>query len=178
MPKAEHKSLQQEDERLLIEAAQRDRSRFGELFEVHARRVYAYVARRVSSREQAEDITSDVFHSALKNLDRYEYRGVPFSAWLFRIAEHAIAQHGRESAREAGVPLETEPIADADAEKRAVLFQLVGSLPDDQRRVVELRYAGQKSLREIADDLQRTEAAVKQLHYRAIQSLRKHMEGR
>ena len=178
MAKAEQNAVRLDDERLLIEAAQRDRSQFGELFELHARRVYAFVARRVRSREEAEDITSEVFHLALKSLERYEYRGVPFSAWLFRIAEHAIAQRGRSMAKEAGVPLEFEPVADADAERRAVLFQLVGTLPDDQRRVIELRYASEKSVREIAEELKRSEAAVKQLHYRAIQNLRKHMEGR
>ncbi len=178
MAKAETNAMTQDDERLLIEAAQRDPARFSELFELHARRVYAYVARRVRSREEAEDITSEVFHLALKNLGRYEYRGVPFSAWLFRIAENTIAHRGRMSAREASVPLNTEPMTDADAERRAILFQMVGTLPEDQRRVVEMRYAEQKTLREIADELRRTEAAVKQLHYRAIQSLRKQMEGR
>jgi RNA polymerase sigma-70 factor, ECF subfamily len=178
MAKAEQNTMQQDEERRLIEAAKHHPAKFSDLFDLHARRIYAYVARRVRSREEAEDITSEVFHLALKNLPRYEYRGVPFSAWLYRIAEHAIAQCGRESAKEAGVPLDTEPISDADAERRAILFQLVGTLPDDQRRVVELRYAEQKSVREIADELHRTEAAVKQLHYRAIQRLRKHMEGR
>jgi len=178
MAKAEQNPVRGDDERLLIEAAQRDRARFGDLFELNVRRVYAFVVRRVRSREEAEDITSEVFHLALKNLGRYEYRGIPFSAWLFRIAEHAIAQRGRNAAKEAGVPLEAEPITDADAERRAMLFQLVGTLPDDQRRVIEFRYASEKSMREIADELKRSEAAVKQLHYRAIQNLRKQMEGR
>jgi RNA polymerase sigma-70 factor, ECF subfamily len=166
------------DEQQLIEAAQRDPSRFGELFERHANRVYAFVAVRVRRREEAEDITSEVFHQALRNLKTYEYRGIPFSAWLFRIAANAIAQRGRDAAKESGSPIEREPVTDADAERRAVVFDLVSSLPQDQQRVIALRYTQQKSLREIADELQRSEAAVKQLHYRAIENLRKHMEGR
>ncbi len=166
------------DEQSLIEAAQRDPARFGELFERHARRVYAFVAVRVRNRAEAEDVTSEVFHLALKNLKQFEYRGIPFSAWLFRIAANALAQRGRELARESGIPVEGEPFVDADAERRAMLFQLVSTLPEDQQRVIAMRYTEQKSLREIADELQRSEPAVKQLHYRAIQNLREQMEGR
>lgn len=168
----------QTSEQQLIEAAQHDPARFGELFKLHARRVYAFIAVRVNHRDQAEDLTSEVFHLALKNLKQYEYRGFPFSSWLFRIATNVIAQHGRNAAREWGTPLEGEPIIDADAERRAMMFQLVGTLPEDQQRVIALRYAEQKSVREIADEMQRSEPAVKQLHYRAIENLRKHMEGR
>src|SRR5438874_7284382 len=74
------------DERLLIEAAQHDPSRFAELYENNFERVYAYVVRRVHSREEAEDITAEVFHQALLNIGRFEWRGVPFAAWLLRIA--------------------------------------------------------------------------------------------
>jgi RNA polymerase sigma-70 factor (ECF subfamily) len=166
------------DEQQMIEAAQRDPARFAELFELHARRVYAFVAVRVRRRDEAEDITSEVFHHALKSLKDYEYRGFPFSAWLFRIASNAIAQHGREAARESGTPIEREPIIDSDAERRAMLFQLVSTLPEDQQRVIALRYAEQKTLGEIAGEMRRSESAVKQLHYRAIQNLRQQMEGR
>ena len=80
----------EEAERLLIEAAQRDRSRFAELYEDNFERVYAFIARRVRDRDEAEDLTSEVFHQALANLARFEWRGVPFAAWLFRIAANAI----------------------------------------------------------------------------------------
>ena len=169
-----------DDERLLIEAAQRDPRRFAELFQLHANRVYAFIARRVRDRGDVEDLTSEVFHQALRNLKRYEYRGVPFSAWLFKIAANAIAQWGRDHARANEAPLEDapEPITDEDAERRAVLFDLVRTLPADQQTVVRLRYAEQKSMREIADAMNRSEAAVKQLHYRALENLRQQMEGR
>lgn len=167
-----------DDEQHLIEAAQKDPSRFGDLFERYARRVYAFVATRVRNRHEAEDVTSEVFHQALRNLKQYEYRGIPFSAWLFRIAANALAQRGRELAREQGTPDQSEPISEPETERRAMLFQLVGTLPEDQQRVIALRYTEQKSLREIAEEMQRSEPAVKQLHYRAIENLRKQMEGR
>ena len=79
------------DERLLIEAAQRDPSRFGELYESHVNRVYAYIVRRVRDRSAAEDLTSEVFHHALANLHKYEWRGIAFAAWLYRIAANTIS---------------------------------------------------------------------------------------
>lgn len=142
--------------------------------------MYAFIARRVRERGDVEDLTSEVFHHALKNLKRYEYRGVPFSAWLFKIASNAIAQYGRDTTRANEGPLEEapEPVTDEDAERRAVIFDLLKTLPPDQQKVIRLRYAEQKTLREIAAEMDRSEAAVKQLHYRALENLRQHMEGR
>src|SRR6185295_19075563 len=79
-----------DDEQRLVEAAQRDPSHFAELYERHFERVYAYVVRRVRDRDEAEDLTSEVFHQALAHLGRFEWRGLPFAAWLFRIAANAI----------------------------------------------------------------------------------------
>ena len=81
--RAAAKAAQSEaDDRLLVEAAQKDPSRFGDLYEVNFARVYAFVASRVHDRDAAQDLTSDVFHKALANLSRFEWRGVPFAAWL------------------------------------------------------------------------------------------------
>ena len=80
-----------EQEKLLIEAAQQDPRRFAELYEANFERVYAFIVRRVPNRTQAEDLTSEVFHHALANLSRFEWRGVPFAVWLYRIAANAIA---------------------------------------------------------------------------------------
>src|SRR5882762_12028144 len=78
------------DERALVEAAQRDPAEFEVLYELHFERVYAFVASRVRDRATAEDVTSEVFHKGLSNLPSYEWRGVPFAAWLLRIAANAI----------------------------------------------------------------------------------------
>ena len=90
------------DDRLRIEAAQRDPARFGELYEENFYRVYAYVARRVEHRHEAEDLTADVFREALAGLGKFEWRGVPFAAWLLGIASRTIADHFKRLGREAG----------------------------------------------------------------------------
>jgi len=174
------KALSQEaDERLLIEAAKRDPAQFAELYTRNFHVVYAYVARRAASREEAEDLTSEVFHQALANLRRFEWRGAPFAAWLIRIASNAIADRWRSRSRENADPLTDEPADESMSgiERRATLFRLVDGLPSDQRRVIVMRFAEQKSIREIAQQLQRSEGAVKQLQFRALEKLRESMEG-
>jgi RNA polymerase sigma-70 factor, ECF subfamily len=170
---------QEVDERLLVEAAQRDPRRFAELYELHFRRVYAYVAARVGRREEAEDVTSEVFHQALAGLQNYQWRGVPFSAWLIRIAANAITDRWRRASHESGdaVPEDIEDTSAEDIEQRAALSQLVGELPGDQRRIVILRFVEQKSIKEIAQEIRRTEGAIKQLQFRALKKLRAQMEG-
>lgn len=163
----------------MIEAAQQDPSCFAQLYENNFERVYAFIARRVHDRDQVEDLTADVFHSALKNLSRFEWRGAPFAAWLFRIAANAIADRGKRAAQLEVIKSrelhESDPSSDADlvdVEHRARLFKLVEKLPDDQRRVITMRFAQQKSIAEIARDIGRSEGAIKQLQFRGLQSLR------
>jgi RNA polymerase sigma-70 factor (ECF subfamily) len=163
-------------ERLLIEAAQHDPSRFAELYENNFHRVYAFVARRVNDRDEAQDVTAEVFHQALKNLGRFQWRGVPFAAWLLRIAANALADRWQRASR--GVEVQAEDQAEsptgntAEVERRAILFQLVDRLPEDQRLVIVRRFVDQKSIREIAQELARSEGAVKQLQFRALETLR------
>jgi RNA polymerase sigma-70 factor (ECF subfamily) len=166
-------------ERSLIEAAQRDPACFAQLYENNFERVYAFIARRVHDRDQAQDLTADVFHSALQNLGRFEWRGAPFAAWLFRIAANALADRGKRAARLEAINLREihEPdtsggVDMAEVEHRARLFKLVEKLPADQRRVITLRFAHQKSIAEIATDIGRSEGAVKQLQFRGLQGLR------
>lgn len=166
-------------ERRLIEAAQSDPSRFAELYQSNFHRVYAFVARRVSSRDEAQDITAEVFHQALRNLRQFQWRGVPFAAWLLRIAANTLADRWQRSSRGVEVPAEEVQIeqqpATADAnevERRAMLFELVDRLPADQRLVILRRFVEQKSIREIAQELGRSEGAVKQLQFRALEALR------
>jgi RNA polymerase sigma-70 factor (ECF subfamily) len=164
------------DERLLIEAAQQDPGRFGELYENNFDRVYAFIARRVHDRHEAEDLTAEVFHLALANLGRFEWRGVPFAAWLLRIAASKIADRWQRIAREQELPADEseleEPGAEQAIERRALLFKLVDALPADQRQVLVRRFVDQRSIREIAHELGRSEGAIKQLQFRAVQTLR------
>jgi RNA polymerase sigma-70 factor (ECF subfamily) len=166
------------DERQLIEAAQQDPSRFAELYEMNFDRVYAYVLHRVRDRDLAEDLTAEVFHHALANLARFEWRGAPFAAWLIRIAANAIADRFQSAAVRHEIATDTLEDTGADVrannevERRAMLFKLVDSLPEDQRLVVVRRFVDQRSVREIAEELGRSEGAVKQLQFRALQALR------
>jgi RNA polymerase sigma-70 factor (ECF subfamily) len=164
-----------DDERLLIEAAQADPARFVELYDRHVDRVYAYVSRRGGSRVVAEDVTSEVFEQALANLPKFEWRGVPFVAWLFRIAANALADHWKREGRASHelppeIPDEREH---QDHDRRLSLFQLVDRLPDAQRQVIQMRFVEERSIREVAAALDRSEGAVKQLQLRAIDNLRK-----
>jgi RNA polymerase sigma-70 factor, ECF subfamily len=173
----------QQEEQLLIEAAQQDPSRFAELYELHFERVYAYIARRVRERSAAEELTSQVFHQALANLGKFKWRGAPFAAWLFRIAANSIADRAqrrlRESVREptlqaAALVAGPEPNLE-QMETLARVYKLVNELPWDQRYVIRLRFAEERSIRDIAQQLSRSEGAIKQLQFRALQNLRARM---
>ena len=167
------------DERLLIEAAQRDPARFADLYEQNFDRVYAYIARRVRDRDLAEELTAVVFHQALANLGRFQWRGVPFGAWLLRIAANAIHDRWKSRARESRLPDEdfAESDADRSVERLAMLAKLVETLPGDQRLVIIRRFVDQRSIREIAEELDRSEGAVKQLQFRALQSLKERVRS-
>jgi RNA polymerase sigma-70 factor, ECF subfamily len=177
------KALKKEaDERLLIEAAQQDPARFADLYEVNFERVYAYIVRRVQDRAETEDLTSEVFHQALANLKRFEWRGIPFAAWLFRIAANLIADRWQRSGREVSDDSQIEsaqvsPKEIEEVERRATLFRLVDTLPAEQKRVVVLRFVEQKSIKEVAREIRKTAGAVKQLQFRALSSLRARLEG-
>ena len=168
-----------EDDRLLIEAAQADPARFVEIYERYVDRIYAFVSRRTGNRAAAEDITSQVFEQALERIGRFEWRGVPVSAWLFRIAANALTDHWRAHARDAheappDVP-DSRELEDID--RRIALFQHVERLPDLQQQVIQMRFGEGKSIREVAAALHRSEGAVKQLQLRALENLRKSMGG-
>jgi RNA polymerase sigma-70 factor, ECF subfamily len=169
------------EERLLVEAAQSDLARFDALYELHFEHVYAFIAGRVHDRTTTEDLTSDVFYKALANLKSYEWRGVPFVAWLLRIAANAIIDRSQRAFREQSIaddPPDPGVKPDMRAiEHRARLFQLVKWLPETQRRVVQERFVDQRSIREIAERLGKSEGAIKQLQLRALERLRAQMEG-
>lgn len=103
---------------------------------------------------------------------------MPFASWLLRIASRTVADHWQRSGRESGNPVaDPDRAAPAEIERSAMLFQLVDRLPEAQFRVIHMRFVEQKSIREIASELGRSEGAVKQLQLRAIENLRAQMEG-
>ncbi|HUE88230.1 MAG TPA: sigma-70 family RNA polymerase sigma factor [Vicinamibacterales bacterium] len=168
-----------EDDRLLLEAAQADPARFVEVYQRYIDRIYAFVSRRTANRAAAEDITSQVFEQALRTIGHFEWRGVPVSAWLFRMASNALADHWRERARDAheAPPDVPDPRDLEDIDRRIALYQHVERLPDLQRQVIRMRFVEEKSIRDVAAALDRSEGAVKQLQLRALENLRKSMRG-
>jgi RNA polymerase sigma-70 factor, ECF subfamily len=174
------------DERLLVEAAQRDPAEFDALYELFFDRVYFYLSSRVQDRATAEDLTSEVFHKALANLLQFEWRGIPFAAWLFRIASNSLVDQYKRASREhpasedppdPAPPTDNSPGGLETSEYHSSLYHLVDRLPAAQRRVIRERFVEQRTIREIAARLNKSEGAVKQLQFRALQTLRSQMGG-
>src|SRR5207245_342798 len=131
---------QLEAEQPLVQSSQRDPRRFAELYDRYFERIYAFALTRTGNRAAAECVTADTFRQAFENLSRFQWRGVPFSAWLFRIAANAAADYYQRSSREQVVPdIQVESDASwetrlIEVETRTHLFDLVRRLPKDQRR--------------------------------------------
>jgi RNA polymerase sigma-70 factor, ECF subfamily len=169
-------------ERQLIEAAQKDVSRFADLYEKYFYLVYAYTARRVGNRATAEDLTSEVFQKAIEHLPKFVWRGVPFGAWLLRIAANIVADRTRQAARHQDLAdpedaTEVSPFSLEEVAEHAAIFRSVERLPEDQRFVIVQRFAEEKSIREIAEAMGRSEGAVKQLQFRGLQTLRAELQA-
>jgi RNA polymerase sigma-70 factor (ECF subfamily) len=176
-----HRSADElEAERLLIEAAQRDRAAFAPLYERYVDQIFAYAHSLTRNRELAEDVTASTFAKAIEDLPRFQWRGVPYSAWLYRVASNLVARQGR---RPAWVDLEAhQPTDDQSPEvivvqrdREAAVRAAVAVLPDDQRQAVLLRFGGDLRNREIAEIMGRSEGAVKLLTFRAMTNLRKQL---
>lgn len=176
----------QVDEGALVAAAKRDPREFGPLYELYVDRIYRYAYRRVGTHHEAEDITAQTFQQALQALPAYEWRGLPFGAWLFRIAGNIINRRGRTAGREVAVEDVTVfsgfEQADDDpadyvwrSEEAGELAELILTLPPDQQRVIVLKFSHGLKNREIGDLMGRSEGAIKQLVHRALVSLRSTM---
>jgi RNA polymerase sigma-70 factor, ECF subfamily len=175
------------DEAAMVAAAQRDPREFGGLYELYVDRIYRYAYRRVGTHHDAEDVTSQTFQQALQALPNYEWRGLPFGAWLFRIAANVINRRGRSSGREIAVEDVTVfshfEVSDDDpadhlsrGEDAAELVAAIRLLPPDQQRVLVLKFSHGLKNREIGDLMGRSEGAIKQLVHRALTNLRGRME--
>jgi RNA polymerase sigma-70 factor (ECF subfamily) len=175
------------DEAALVAAAQRDPREFGPLYELYVDRIYRYAYRRVGTHHEAEDITAQTFQQALQALPSYEWRGLPFGAWLFRIAGNIINRRGRTSGREVAVEDVTvfSGVEETDddpaeqvwrSEEAGELAVMIRRLPPDQQRVLVLKFSHGMKNREIGDLMGRSEGAIKQLVHRALVSLRAAME--
>lgn len=173
------KTIEHTDDDQLLINAQIDRFQFAELYEHTFHRVYAFVARRVSTREEAQDLTAEVFHQALASIENFRWQGAPFIAWLYGIAANVLSAHWRKLGRAPSQLDEDCELGGTDEiERRAILAELVESLLPDQRTVIVRRFIEQRSIREIAQELGRSEGAIKQLQVRALENLREKMGRR
>ena len=180
-------------ERALVERAKTDPEAFGELYDDHYSRIFGYVLRRTANVEVAEDVTSEVFFKALDKLGQFRWRGIPFSAWLYRIAAREIATSFRKRHRQQTVLREyydSTAVADPSAEDELVraeaellrhrqylaLHENVARLPPKYQEVIALRFFEGKQIREIGEILGRREGTVKSLLHRGIEKLRRRME--
>lgn len=166
-----------EEERRQILAAQRDVEAFGPLYERYVDQIHAYVQLLTRDPQLAEDITAATFARALEELPRFQWRGVPYSAWLYRVASNLVARERRrpapvELAAEApGNDLDPPLIAERNSREAEVRAAVAG-LPEHQRAVIMMRFGGGLRNREIAGIMGRSEGAVKLLTHRAMTALR------
>lgn len=180
------------EDHLLVRRAQERREAFDALYQKYLRKVYTYVHYRVNSVEDAEDITESVFLHAMLHLDRYQDRGIPFSAWLLRIAHNLVANWYRNHNRHASVALEaaevmhdSSPTPEEVVEGReevARLREALARLPEDRQQVLILRFAEGMKHREIGEVMGKSAGAVKVLVHRSLVSLHRNLtekeEGR
>lgn len=176
-----------ESDSALIARAKEDPESFGLLYERYVGRVYNYIYYRTSNHQDAEDLTARTFYRALKHIPRYVDRGVPFSAYLYRIAHNMVANWHRDNSRRQILPFDEflppgepvittlsrgEPITAEQKEEQDTLLQAVRRLSPDRQQLLILKFVEEMSNTEIAQVLERTEGAVKSLYHRTLVALR------
>ncbi len=178
-----YKSL---DDNALVDLAKTDKEAFGELYERYMTKIYNYVYYRTGNQQDAEDLTAKVFFRAMAHIETYEDRGMPFQAWLYRIAHNLVANFHRDQGRRKIVPLD-DYIAHSlktDApdkqtennEEREMLLKAIRRLPPERQELLVLKFIDHKSNAEIGEMMQRTEGAIKSLYHRTLLALRDELE--
>jgi RNA polymerase sigma-70 factor (ECF subfamily) len=174
------------DEEALELAIQGDSEAFGVLYERYVGRIYSYVYYRTGNAHDAEDLTERVFIRALRHIGSYNHRGVPFSAWLYRIAHNLVANWHRDNSRRKEIPLDDGALAEHSAglpehemmqvEERERLLRVIRHLPSERQQLLILKFVEHLSNAEIGVIMGRTEGAVKSLYHRTLLSLRDELE--
>ncbi len=171
-------------ERELVEAARSDTSAFGKLYDLHFSRIYSYAYYRTRNHADAEEVTAQTFQQALEHIGSYEWRGIPFAAWLYRIASNIVAGRHRgrpqETDLEEAVELRSrDPLPEEEAlrsERARELRAAVATLPASQQQAIVLKFSQGLRNKEIGEVMGCSEGAVKQLLHRAMETLRTRME--
>jgi RNA polymerase sigma-70 factor, ECF subfamily len=176
-----------EPEHVLVEQAKWDPAAFGYLYRRYVDRIYSYCFHRTGSQHDAEDLTARTFYKALVSIASYTDRGVPFSAWLYRIAHNLVANWHRDQGRRQFVTLDELVIsspkyspdhaAEQNEEERA-LADAIRALASDRQMLLILKFTEGLSNAEIGRMLGRSEGAVKSLYHRTLLDLREHMQRR
>lgn len=175
------------DETILALAGQGDSESFGLLYERYVSRIYSYVYYRTGNPYDAEDLTARVFFRAMHHITSYQDRGLPFSAWLYRIAHNLVANWHRDNSRRPEIPLddtlmshphgvEHPEIALLKLEERERLLRIIRRLPPDRQQLLILKFVEHLSNNEIGQIMGKTEGAVKSLYHRTLNSLRDDLE--
>jgi len=174
------------DDAQLVIWAKDDNAAFGELYTRYVKRIYNYIYYRTGSHHDAEDLTSRVFFRALAHISSYTDRGVPFSAWLYRIAHNLVANWHRDRGRQKVVPLD-EYISSSSGsgapesaaehlEESEKLLETLRELPEERQQLLILKFVEHLSNAEIGEVMNRTEGAIKSLYHRTLLSLRDRLE--
>lgn len=176
-------SNQFDDSELVVQAKQ-DSNAFGQLYERHVDKIYNYMYYRTGSHYDAEDLTARAFYQALTHIDRYVDRGLPFSAWLYRIAHNLVANWYRAQSRRQVITLD-EVTASAlqhpgdmpeksleHQDDHRLLLRLIRRMPADRQQLVILKFVNQLSNQEIGQIMGRSEGAIKSLYHRTLLALR------
>ena len=180
---AEHSAGPELSENEAVELAARgDADAFSLLYERNVTRIYNYIYYRTGNPHEAEDLTSRVFHRALHHINHYDNRGIPFSAWLYRIAHNLVANWHRDNSRRREVPLEdyTQQPQRALAPEASVvgnqemeeLLKCIRRLPADRQQLLILKFVEGMSNAEVATIMMRSEGAIKSLYHRTLMTLR------
>lgn len=173
------------DEAALIERAKSDKEAFGELYERYVDRIYSYVYYRTGNVADAEDLTARIFVRAMQHIGNYQDQGVPFSAWLYRIAHNLVANFHRDRSRRKIISLddiaqwhfqeEGPEFATQMMEDTAVLLEAIRRLPADRQELLILKFVERLSNAEIGSIMGRSEGAIKSLYHRTLLSLREEL---
>ena len=174
------------DEAALIERAKEDSEAFGQLYELYVKRIYNYVYYRTGNVEDAEDLTARIFVRALKHIGRYENKGVPFSAWLYRIAHNLVANFHRDRSRRKIISIEdiihwrvsddSPEFATQLMQDKEMLLASIRRLPADRQELLVLKFVDRLSNAEIGTIMGRSEGAIKSLYHRTLLTLREELK--
>ena len=173
----------QDEEKVVQRAQKNDPNAFAELYDEYFDKIYRYIALKIGDREEAEDMTQQVFLKAYQSISSFKWKGVPFSAWLYRIAHNLIVDYLRKNTKrpdtlpdEVEVTDNTSKSPEELVEKRMDIEQVMEAarhLTEAQREVISLRFAGEMPIAQVAKVMGKSQGAIKALQHSAIVSLRK-----